>query len=209
MGRLQSFCSRASTRQRILGPRASDLGSDTSKIGVMEVRSMRQTNDGRRLAGNAEAFERAVRQWDADLRGVVWSVVRNRGAVDDVMQSAYERAFRGLDRFDGRSSLKTWLHSICYRTAIDYLRYEGRRRHGNIDDQHDLASPDLSDRAVARIGLAQAFAQLTKEERALMMLTVGLGHSYDDAAQITGLPRGTVASKLRRARKRINAEAKS
>ena len=52
-----------------------------------------------------------IRQWDHDLRGVVWAVVRSSHATDDVMQTAYEKAFRSLDRFGGRSAMKTWLHS--------------------------------------------------------------------------------------------------
>jgi len=123
------------------------------------------------------------------------------------MQSAYEKAFGALSSFDGRSSLKTWLHSICYRAAIDYVRYEGRRRHSDVADYRGLsATADSADQAVARVDLDRAFAKLDEDERAMLMLTAGLGHTFDDAARIVGIPRGTVASKVGRARARLRVE---
>lgn len=82
--------------------------------------------------GEAVAFGQLARLYDRDLRNVVWSVVRKPNLIDDVMQNSYERAFRKIRSFDGRSSMKTWLSTICLRTAIDYIRYEGRRRHRSM-----------------------------------------------------------------------------
>jgi len=160
--------------------------------------------EARARAGDGEAFGQLIRSWDHDLRGVVWAVVRSSHATDDVMQSAYEKAFAAIRSFDGRSSLKTWLHSICYYAAIDHVRYEGRRQHDIVDDQIGLPRiNDAADQAVARVELDRAFARLDDEQRALLMLTAGLGHSFDETASIVGLPRGTVASKVGRARARL------
>ncbi len=156
-------------------------------------------------AGDVQAFEAFVRANDRKLRGVAWAVVRNAEQTDDIMQSAYEKAFRALSNFDGRSSMTTWLHSIIYRTAIDYVRYEGRRRHADIDDMRNVGgSSDAASQGIDRMELADVMDQMSPEERATLMLVTGLGYSYDDAAEILGESRGTIASRVSRARTRIS-----
>ena len=156
--------------------------------------------------GDASAFGELIRQWDDDLRGVVWSVVRSATETDDVMQAAYEKAFRSLDTFRRDASLKTWLTSICLRAAIDHTRYEGRRRHDGDDSLVNLASHVSTSRAaISKTELAAVLESLDPETRGLLMLTVGLGFSFDEVAEIAGLPRGTVASRVARAKQAIRS----
>lgn len=184
---------------------AARVGRPTDEMALLTTHDELADLEVRARAGDTAAFGALLRRHDHDLRGVVWSVVRDHHAVDDVMQDAYERAYRSLDRFEGRSSLKTWLHSVCYRTAIDHTRYEGRRRHEPIDHLRVVAdpAPDTVDATVAGVTLEQLLSSIEPEERALLMLTAGLGHSFDEVAEITGLPRGTVASRVSRLRSRL------
>lgn len=155
-------------------------------------------------SGDPAAFGRLLRAVDHDLRGVVWSVVRDRDAVDDVMQVAYEKAFRSIGSFQGGSSLKTWLHTICYRCAIDHVRHERRRRHDDLETaDRAAASESTSAAALARIDVADLLSDLDPETRALVMMTAALGLGYDEVAEVTGVPRGTVASRVGRARDRM------
>jgi len=150
------------------------------------------------------AFVEVLRVHDRSLRAMVWSVVRDADAIDDVLQAAYEKAFRSLEQFDGRSQMSTWLHSICYRAAIDHSRYEGRRRHDDLDSVRGVvASAAVDDQALAGIEFATVMNQLDRDQRVALMLTAGLGYSFDDAAEITGMRRGTLASKASRARKTL------
>lgn len=156
-------------------------------------------------AGDVRAFGALLREYDHDLRGVAWNVVRSAHATDDVMQDAYEKAFRALDRFDGRSSLKTWLHSIVYRAALDHLRYEGRRRHDDLSalDRHVPDGDTTYGSALGRAEFRSAMAALDPEQRVALYLTAALGYSFDEAAEITGERRGTIASRVSRARKKL------
>ncbi len=161
----------------------------------------------RARTGDPAAFGQFIRAWDTDLRGVAWSVVRSASATDDVMQNAYERAFRSLDRFDGRSSMKTWLHSIVYRSAIDHVRYEGRRRHDDVDDLRPTAADRTGTSPEARVlagsEVREVLDSCTQEQRTMLMLTAGLGFSFDETAEILGESRGTVASRVSRLRARL------
>ena len=160
----------------------------------------------RAATGDPAAFGSLLRVWDHDLRGVAWAVTRDQHAIDDVMQDAYERAFRSLGSFDGRSSLKTWLHTIVHRTAIDRSRYEGRRRHDDVDDPATTlpdSSTTTDQSALARLDVDDMMRSLAPDQRVALMLTVGIGFSYDEAAKITGDSRGTIASRVNRARTRL------
>ncbi len=155
--------------------------------------------------GDAAAFGELIRMWDRDLRGVAWSVVRTQTDTDDVMQRAYEKAFVSLTSFNGTSSLKTWLHSICYRTALDHVRYENRRRHDGVETLEVVPAVASTDgAAMANLELDELLERLPDEQRVLLMLTAGLGYSFDETAEITGLARGTVASRISRARANLD-----
>jgi RNA polymerase sigma-70 factor (ECF subfamily) len=157
--------------------------------------------EARALMGDADAFSEMIREWDHDLRGVVWMVVGSAHATDEVMQHSYEKAFRSIARFDGGASLKTWLHTVSLRSAIDHTR---RSSYGQDDDVAELGSPpvvpDVATSAIASAELGKSFDTLEKVDQLLLMLTVGLGYSFDETATIVGLPLGTVASKVGQAR---------
>ncbi len=165
------------------------------------------TSNARPDVLDARSFGERIREWDHDLRGVAWSVVKTQPATDDVMQDAYERAFRALDFFDGRSSMKTWLYSIVYRTAIDHLRRERRRTHDELDSlvTEPATGPNDSPSAaaLARAELDGLLDSCTPEQRAMLMLTAGLGYSFDETAEILDVNRGTVASRVSRLRSRL------
>ena len=141
------------------------------------------------------------------MRGLVWSILRDEHALDDVLQSAYEKAFLQIGGFEGRSSFSTWMYSICYRTAIDHTRYEGRRQHEDLASvRHLRTAGEPTESADDRAELAQLLAELDGDERALLFLQAGLGYSYDELSEITGIPRGTLATKLSRLKIRIRKE---
>lgn len=166
---------------------------------VTEAELEQQARDG-----DNRAFGELIRRWDPDLRGVAWSICRSAQDTDDIMQKAYEKAFRKIGSFDGRSRLKTWVWSICHHAALDHVRYERRRMHE--PDVELITVPTASTTAGAatdRMELDAVLESLDPVVRSLLMLTAGHGLSVDEAAEITNLPRGTAASKISRARTRL------
>lgn len=104
-------------------------------------------DDGQRLAalraGDEAAFLALVEQYQAALVRLATTYVGNPAAAEDVAQETWLRVLRGLDRFEGRSSLKTWLFRILTNTALTHAKRAGREVTFS-----DLTTPDDDEAAV-------------------------------------------------------------
>ena len=113
---------------------------------------------------------------------------------DDVTQDVYLRAWRGLPRFRGEASARTWLLRIARRAAADQVRRQRRARRGAVAQMTDVADPG------EQITVAAVIGALVSERREAFVLTQVLGLSYAEAAQVCRCPVGTVRSRVARAR---------
>ena len=159
------------------------------------------------VGGDPLAAAALVRATQSD----VWrlcAALGDRDSADDLTQETYLRAFGALHRFEGRSSLRTWLLSIARRVCADAVRSRRRRRLTLVRDDADLealsaAAPagEALDDAVARgVGVADLLARLDPDRREAFALTQLLGLSYAEAAEVGGCPVGTIRSRVARAR---------
>lgn len=150
--------------------------------------------------GEIDPFTALVRRHDEGLRGLAYRLLGDRDTMDDVLQETYVSAFKALPRFRGDSDLATWLYRIAYNACLDELR---RRKTvvplERVADRPDPAPGPAERTATAQI-LAQALAALAPEDRAAVLLVDAQGFDYAAAAEILGIPAGTVASRLNRAR---------
>jgi RNA polymerase sigma-70 factor, ECF subfamily len=122
--------------------------------------------------------------------------------MDDALQEAYVKAFRALPRFRGDSRVGTWLYRIAYNACLDELKRSHRVVHLPLEEIPEPAGSwaDPGEAVVRRHDLAQALAALPPDERAAVLLVDAQGFDYKDAASVLGVPAGTVASRLSRAR---------
>jgi RNA polymerase sigma-70 factor, ECF subfamily len=153
-------------------------------------------------AGDPAAFEQVVRHYDARLRALAYRLLGDPALMDDALQEAYVKAFRALPGFRADAGLGTWLYRITYRTCLDVLRAEGRRRTTPLEDTHAAADPgaDPGRVASARTDLARALDSLPPDQRAAVLLVDAEGLDYTAAAEVLGVAAGTIASRLSRAR---------
>lgn len=127
----------------------------------------------------------------------------DRDSADDLTQETYLRAFGALPRFEGRSSLRTWLLSIARRVCADAVRTKRRRRLTLVRDDADLetlAGTDGADRLAEGSAVTDLLARLDRERREAFVLTQLLGLPYAEAAAVVGCPVGTIRSRVARAR---------
>ena len=136
----------------------------------------------------------------------VWrlcAALGDRQSADDLTQETYLRAFKSLHRFEGRSSLRTWLLSIARRVCADAVRSRRRRRLTLVRDDADLealGTGDGADRVGEGAAVADLLARLSPDRREAFVLTQLLGLPYAEAAEVAGCPVGTIRSRVARAR---------
>jgi RNA polymerase sigma-70 factor, ECF subfamily len=114
-----------------------------------------------------------------------------------VLQEAYTKAFVAWHKFRGDSSFRTWLFRIVHNAAIDEVR---KQKNVVSIDEH-IAEPETTPVDVAaHLDIDRALAQLPMAQRTAVVLVDGEGFDYATAAEILGVPLGTVASRVHQAR---------
>jgi RNA polymerase sigma-70 factor (ECF subfamily) len=152
---------------------------------------------------DSRAFTELVREHDQGLRALAYRLLEDRDLMDDALQEAYVKAYRALPAFRGESSLGTWLYRIAYNACLDELR---RSRTvvplERVEDRPDPA-PALPERTATGDLLTRALSTLSHEDRAAVLLVDAQGFDYESAGEVLGVPAGTVASRLNRARAQL------
>ncbi len=130
-------------------------------------------------------------------------IVRNHEVAKDIHQQAFLDAFQGIDKFQGRSSLWSWLCGIAYHRCLDELRRNRRAATGDDFDVLDQLSgqPDPTmdiDGAAKRRALEHCLGKLTAPLRSQLLMRCFLGLSYVEIGEITGDAHGTVQVRMSR-----------
>ena len=153
------------------------------------------------IAGDRTALAAFVRE----TQDHVWRYCAylGRGSdVGDLVQETYVRALRALPRFEGRSSARTWLLAIARRVCADSIRAARRRR--SIESLWRRDHPVEDPSGVVDAGLL--VQTLAPERREAFVLTQLVGLSYAEAAEVCGVPVGTIRSRIARAREDLQAQ---
>jgi RNA polymerase sigma-70 factor (ECF subfamily) len=151
--------------------------------------------------GDDRAFTRVVVRAEQDVRRFcAWQLASDRTHLDDVVQETFVRAFRGLGTFRAESSGVAWLLSIARRACLDHHGREHRHRLSREAVREGAQSEVSAEQALVPVEWREHFARLSPEHVEALFLVRVLGHTYDEAATILGCPRGTVQSRVSRAR---------
>ena len=163
------------------------------------------------LAGNPDAFGEIVRRHRDRLWAVALHTLGNREEAADAVQDALVSAFRAARSFRGQSAGTTWLHRITVNACLDRARKAEARRTAPVSDAQrfeDLLEPYESPEGPAERGelhmeLIRALATLPAEQRAALVLVDMQGYPVAEAADLLGVPVGTVKSRCARGRARL------
>jgi len=170
--------------------------------------------------GDDDAFHALVDRHAPMLFRVAQSLTRDRADAEDLMQETFVGAYRGLKNFAGRSSVKTWLVQILTRQAAK--AWQRGRHHraarsidaaARADDGNPLGDGVrgyAGDRALSseshaaavdrRLDVTATLRRLSAAHREVLVLREIRGLSYEEIAEVLEVPRGTVESRLSRAR---------
>ena len=152
--------------------------------------------------GSVADLERLFREhWPRAFRAARL-VTGDAAAAEDIAQEAFLAAVRSLDRFDRRRPFGPWLHRIVVNRAIDFARARRLRREIDLEA---VAEPAVSERSLDSRAdeIAVALSSLGPEQRAVIVLRYLLEYTPGEIAELLGLPRGTVNSRLRRGLDRL------
>ena len=167
--------------------------------------------------GDKQAFRALVERHQRRAFAIAVGLVRDEHDAREVVQEAFLRVYRGLDRFKGGSSFFTWLYRIVTNLAIDLMRKPARREAESLDyalleEEPDvpflarIAEADPAD-VVRRSEIAErinrALDALPPYHRGVILMREVEGMSYEEMAQAMGVSKGTIMSRLFHARQKL------
>jgi RNA polymerase sigma-70 factor (ECF subfamily) len=163
----------------------------------------------RAKAGDTEAFGELVRRYQRPVFRIVLRMVKSPDDADDLTQDTFIRAHRGLKTFKEEFDFHPWLYRIAVNQAINFLNKRKRQAAVDLEDvpERDIKSgpePESPLQSASRqelLGrLETALDRLPDEQRTVFLLRVQEGLSYEEIAETMETPKGTVMSRLARAR---------
>jgi len=173
---------------------------------------------GRLVKRDEEAFNEVVRSYGDRVYNLVLRLVGSPSEAEDIAQEVFVTVFKSIESYRGEAKLSTWILRIAANHSKNRIKYLARRRtsgqelrdgtdatemadEGTAPAQAHFDAPDVVLEAAETERLMQAaIAKLDEEQRLLVILRDVEEMSYDEIVEITGLPEGTVKSRLHRAR---------
>ena len=174
----------------------------------------------RARSGDHEAFRVLVERYQGRAFGLALRILGDADSARDAVQDGFLKAYRSLDKFEGRSGFYTWLYRLMFNLCIDMKRRDKSSRHVEWDDDvarditrgvpgatpQRLGQPGNElERGELREALAKAIETLPDDAKRTLLLREVDGLSYAEIAESLGIPKGTVMSRLHHARRRVRA----
>jgi len=171
-------------------------------------------------AGDAAAFQTLVNKYKNQVYSHCYRMVNDEEESNDLSQEVFLKVFRYIQKYEHTYSFYTWLYRITVNSCIDYLRKKRRHpnnvslSHGYDNDPSEVGKdqdyPDFSmmpDKHLHTLELngvlSKAIGELSEKLRVIIVMKEIDGMSYDEIADILKCSRGTVKSRLFRARERL------
>lgn len=161
--------------------------------------------------GDGRAFSMLIENHERFVFNVVYRITGNAEDARDVSQEAFIKAFKNFESYDESSAFSTWLYRIAVNTAIDYIR---KRKKENsisfedyiVDEKNQKGDSGIEEKVISKEGvknIISAVNMLDDEFKTVVVLRDMEGMDYKEISDITGLPLGTVKSRLSRGRGKL------
>lgn len=175
-------------------------------------------------AGSDDAFAWLISRYQQPLYSLIYRILPNPGDAADITQEVFVKVFRGISRFQGEASLRTWIYRIALHEALNQRRWWSRhgKREVTIEadplgsqEQHPALVDTLVDQhespfeAAAHAEMAShieaALRQVPEPFRTVVVLRDIEGFGYEEIAEILNANLGTVKSRLMRGRAHLKS----
>ncbi|MEP6944589.1 MAG: sigma-70 family RNA polymerase sigma factor [Acidobacteriota bacterium] len=163
------------------------------------------------VSGRSESFEELVRRYQRPITGYVYRMLGDHESALDVTQEVFIKVYNSLSKYSSEYKFSTWLYRIAHNAAIDHMRrnsisamsIEVENPDGSYQIQIESGRPSPEqdhERREWRTEIDAVVKCLPPTYRDLILLRHARDLSYDEIADVTGLPLGTVKNRLFRAR---------
>ena len=161
---------------------------------------------------NDSVFHRLYDEYHQDVFQFLIYLVKNRHLSEDLMHEVYIRVFRAYDRFEGKSSEKTWLFSIAKNVAIDHFRKTAVRKKHSTDffdwETQQLVSKERIPEEIAELNEDKIFLytmldECTGDQKMVIIMRFFQDLSIAETADVLGWTEGKVKTTQHRAIKSL------
>lgn len=162
---------------------------------------MEQSNKEKQFTSLIEEYKRVIFK-------ICYMYATDGDNFKDLYQEVIINLWRGYDSYQGKAKLSSWIYRVGLNTCISFYRQQQRRgEHTTLDVLYGLeAENDETTRCLKE--MYRLIASLNKFERAVILLWLD-ENSYEEIAEIVGMPRNTVASRLKRIKEKLTKQANS
>jgi RNA polymerase sigma-70 factor (ECF subfamily) len=158
--------------------------------------------------GDTSAFGELVTKYRPRVFRSVYCIVNNKDDTWDIVQEAFLVSWLSIQRFENRASFYTWLYSITINVTKSSLRRQARRKDVELSDSipDSALGPERNcEHGEIRQWVTWALAELSPQQRAVVVLKELQGLQYREIAQVLNLSVGTVMSRLFYAKRRLQS----
>jgi RNA polymerase sigma-70 factor (ECF subfamily) len=149
-------------------------------------------------------FERRFQPYHDRLFGYAVALTRDRDRAADLLHECVVRAMAARENPESEAAFRSWLFTILRNIWIDQTRTSRRRAEFEVQHPDELAQPvSLESVVVNAFAVRQAFERLTQDHREVLALVDISGFSYEETGSILSIPKGTVMSRVSRARRAL------
>jgi len=161
----------------------------------------------RSRSGDRQAFSELVARYERPLYALAFRMSGNREDAADLLQIVFVKAWTGLRGFDDRRRFFSWIYRIAVHTSLNHRRSAGRFEPIGAEPESGQRGPEEEmARSERETRVQAALHRLAAGDRDILILRHFLELSYEEIAEVIGVPGRTVKSRLFTARQRLKAE---
>jgi RNA polymerase sigma-70 factor, ECF subfamily len=176
--------------------------------------------------GYERAYRELVRRYERPVFSLIYRMVRDRELAEDLAQDTFVKVLNALDSYRSEYKFSSWIFKIANNTAIDHLRRKELDTL-SLEGAPDAVNPERAEATALQLGdrtesplqemesrelgsaIERAIGALRPEYRSCILLRHVEGRSYEEVAEILGLPLGTVKTYIHRARAELKTALES